>query len=80
MSASSKGEAEAAVALLMRNLKQTVIPETLLSQHCPREYEAIREGRLRNDPQELVIASVRTVLDTYSRACRGDRSNTDGIA
>jgi len=73
-------EAEAAVALLMRNLKQTVIPETLLSQHCPREYEAIREGRLRNDPQELVIASVRTVLDTYSRACRGDRSNTDGIA
>lgn len=69
-------EAEAAVARLMRNLQQTAIPETLLSQFCPREYEAIREGRLRNDPEELVTASIRTVLESYSRACRGDGSNS----
>lgn len=70
-------EAETSVARLMRNLQQTAIPETLLSQYCPREYEAIREGRLRNDPEELVIASIRAVLESYSRACRGDSSNSD---
>ena len=70
-------EAETAVTRLMRNLQQTTIPETLLSQYCPREYEAIREGRLRNDPRELAIASIRTVLESYSRACRGDVSNSD---
>ena len=70
-------EAETAVTRLMRNLQQAAIPETLLSQYCPREYEAIREGRLRNDPRELAIASIRTVLESYSRACRGDVSNSD---
>jgi len=70
-------EAEDAVTRLMRNLQQTTIPETLLSQYCPREYEAIREGRLQNDPRELAIASIRTVLESYSRACRGDVSNSD---
>jgi D-tagatose-1,6-bisphosphate aldolase subunit GatZ/KbaZ len=70
-------EAEAAVARLMQNLQQTAIPETLLSQYCPREYAAIREGTLRNDPAELVIASIRTVLESYSEACCGDGSNPD---
>jgi D-tagatose-1,6-bisphosphate aldolase subunit GatZ/KbaZ len=70
-------EAETSVARLMRNLQQTAIPETLLSQYCPREYEAIREGSLQNNPEGLVIASIRTVLESYSRACRGDGSNSD---
>jgi len=67
-------EVEAAVARLIRNLQRREIPETLLSQHCPRQYDEVRAGRLRNDPKELVIASVRTVLGVYSRACRGDIS------
>jgi D-tagatose-1,6-bisphosphate aldolase subunit GatZ/KbaZ len=70
-------EVEASVARLMRNLQQTGMPETLLSQHCPRQYDEIRAGGLKNDPKALVIANVRRVLDTYSRACQGDRSATD---
>jgi D-tagatose-1,6-bisphosphate aldolase subunit GatZ/KbaZ len=67
-------EVEAAVSRLIRNLQRRETPETLLSQHCPRQYDEVRVGRLRNDPKELVIASVRTVLGVYSRACRGDIS------
>jgi len=70
-------EVKAAVARLVRNLQQCAIPETLLSHHCPRQYDEVREGRLENDPKELVIASVRTVLKTYSRACRNNTSTTD---
>jgi D-tagatose-1,6-bisphosphate aldolase subunit GatZ/KbaZ len=70
-------EVEASVARLMRNLQQTAIPETMLSKHCPRQYDEVRAGSLKNDPKALVIASVRRVLGTYSRACGGARSATD---
>lgn len=69
-------EVEASVARLMENLQQTAIPETLLSQHCPRQYDEIRAGRLRNDPKELILANVRAVLGPYSQACRGEGSTT----
>jgi D-tagatose-1,6-bisphosphate aldolase subunit GatZ/KbaZ len=65
-------EVEASVARLLRNLQQVTIPETMLSQHCPRQYDAIRAGSLKNDPRELVIANVRAVLNSYSKACQGD--------
>lgn len=65
-------EVEASVARLIENLRRTAMPETLLSQHCLRQYDEIRAGELENDPKALVIANIRTVLGTYSRACRGD--------
>jgi D-tagatose-1,6-bisphosphate aldolase subunit GatZ/KbaZ len=68
-------EVEAAVARLIQNLQQTEIPETLLSQYCPRQYDEIRAGRLSKDPKDLVIANVRTVLDMYSSACQNDGSD-----
>jgi D-tagatose-1,6-bisphosphate aldolase subunit GatZ/KbaZ len=61
------GEVEASVARLIRNLQQAEIPETLLSQYCPRQYDEVRAGTLTKDPKELVIANVRTVLGMYSR-------------
>lgn len=64
-------EVEVSVARLITNLRQVPIPETLVSQHCPRQYDEIRAGRLKNDPKELVVANVRAVLGTYSRACQG---------
>lgn len=64
-------EPEAAVARLVQNLQQASIPETLLSQYCPRQYEEIRAGKLQSDPKAIVIANVRTVLAAYSRACLG---------
>jgi D-tagatose-1,6-bisphosphate aldolase subunit GatZ/KbaZ len=66
-------EVEASVARLIRNLQETPMPETLLSQHCPRQYDEIRAGRLKNDPKTLAIANVSMVLETYSRACRGEK-------
>ena len=60
---------EAAVKRLVHNLEKTSIPETLLSQHFPRQYEAVRAGKLKNEPKELVIANIRAVLDVYSKAC-----------
>jgi len=64
-------EPEAAVSRLVQNLRQASIPETLLSQYCPRQYEEIRAGKLQSDPKAIVIANVRTVLAAYSRACLG---------
>jgi D-tagatose-1,6-bisphosphate aldolase subunit GatZ/KbaZ len=65
-------EIETSVAGLIDNLKQVAIPETLLSQYCPCQYDQIRAGSLQNDPKAIAIANVRTVLESYSRACRGD--------
>jgi len=58
----------------MRNLQGTAIPETLLSQYCPRQYDEVRAGTLKNDAKELVLANVRAVLGSYSRASRGKLS------
>jgi D-tagatose-1,6-bisphosphate aldolase subunit GatZ/KbaZ len=64
-------EVEASVTRLIENLRRTAMPETLLSQHCPRQYDEIRAGELKNDPKALVIANIRTVLRSYSKACLG---------
>jgi D-tagatose-1,6-bisphosphate aldolase subunit GatZ/KbaZ len=47
------------------------IPLTLISQYLPVQYAAIREGRLANDPRELVLDGVEQVLRHYDHACRG---------
>jgi D-tagatose-1,6-bisphosphate aldolase subunit GatZ/KbaZ len=57
-----------AVDFLIKNLKQADIPLTLISQYLPRHYPAIREGRLTADPEELIRASIRMVLEDYSQA------------
>jgi D-tagatose-1,6-bisphosphate aldolase subunit GatZ/KbaZ len=61
-----------AVDFLIKNLKQADIPLTLISQYLPGQYLEIREGRLRADPEELIQASIRTVLKDYATAggCR----------
>ena len=47
------------------------IPLTLLSQYLPVQYAAIREGRLANDPRELVLDGVEQVLRQYDRLRAG---------
>jgi D-tagatose-1,6-bisphosphate aldolase subunit GatZ/KbaZ len=73
-------EVEASVARLIENLKRTAMPETLLSQYCPRQYDEIRAGRLANDPKAIAIANIRAVLGNYSRACLGDSVATELLA
>jgi D-tagatose-1,6-bisphosphate aldolase subunit GatZ/KbaZ len=54
---------------LFADLGRHGIPLTLLSQHMPNQYAAVREGSLSNDPRELVIFGVAKVLQGYARAC-----------
>ena len=70
-------EVETSVARLIDNLKRVAIPETLLSQYCPRQYDEVRAGSLQNDPKAIAIANVRAVLVSYSKACRGAFAATE---
>lgn len=54
---------------LLANLKSRGVPLTLLSQYLPRQYAAVREGALANDPRALVLDAVAQVLRGYADAC-----------
>lgn len=60
---------QAAQARLLENLERQAPPLTLLSQYLPAQYEAVREGRLRNRPVELLKEGVARVLRQYMDAC-----------
>ncbi|MCK5737296.1 MAG: class II D-tagatose-bisphosphate aldolase, non-catalytic subunit [Spirochaetaceae bacterium] len=59
-----------AVNQLFTNLRNHVLPATLLSQFMPNQYHAWRQGVLDLDPQNLAEFHVREVLKVYSAACR----------
>lgn len=61
---------EATCTQVLAALASRGIPLTLISQYLPVQYAAIREGRLTNDPRELVLDAVEQVLRSYDRACR----------
>jgi D-tagatose-1,6-bisphosphate aldolase subunit GatZ/KbaZ len=63
------------VEKLMHNLSHAAIPLSLLSQYLPDQYYSIREGRLMNNAESIVIDKVRTVMGIYSRACGIARDN-----
>ena len=55
---------------LFERLASRGIPLTLISQYLPVQYAAIRAGRLKNHPRELVLHGVEQVLRQYDGACR----------
>ena len=60
---------QAAQARLLANLEGSTPPLTLLSQYLPAQYEAVREGRVRNLPADLLKEGVAKVLRQYMEAC-----------
>jgi D-tagatose-1,6-bisphosphate aldolase subunit GatZ/KbaZ len=58
-----------AVDALFRDLSQRGIPLTLLSQHMPDQYAAVRDGSLMNEPRQLAIFGVAKILQGYAHAC-----------
>jgi D-tagatose-1,6-bisphosphate aldolase subunit GatZ/KbaZ len=56
-------------AQLLRELTSAGLPLTLVSQYLPVQYAAIRDGRLKNDPREVVLDGVEQVLRHYADAC-----------
>ena len=63
-------DATRAVDTLILNLRQTRIPETVLSTFLPDQYRAVRAGMLEPDAEALVKHRIRQVLQTYSDACK----------
>ena len=60
---------QAAQARLLANLEREAPPLTLLSQYLPAQYEAVRAGRIRNQPADLLKEGVARVLRQYMDAC-----------
>jgi len=58
-----------AQSALIDYLERNPPPLTLLSQYLPAQYEAVREGRLRNRPADLLKEGVAKVLRQYRDAC-----------
>lgn len=64
----ARPEMQQAVDRLFANLRRRPPLLTLLSQYCPRQYRAIRGGRLALDPEAIARDRVREVLEDYRRA------------
>jgi len=66
-------EVEGARERLFSNLAARKIPETLLSQYLPRQYELVRRGELDSGPEAFVFDRIRDTLEDYAAACRPKR-------
>lgn len=62
-------EVSRACTMLLEGLAAASVPLTLISQYMPMQHAAIREGRLSNDPRELVLDGIAQVLRHYAHAC-----------
>lgn len=66
---------QSAVDVLLRNLTDSGVPETLLSSALPGQYKAVRRGKLQASPHELVIDHIRAAIQPYADACRQELVN-----
>jgi D-tagatose-1,6-bisphosphate aldolase subunit GatZ/KbaZ len=57
---------------LMNNLSEVEIPNTLISQYLPTQYNLIMEGKIKSNPESLIISKISEVLQIYSSACGGN--------
>lgn len=64
-------DAEAAVDRLMGRLADRTIPETLIGQYLGSLYPAAAAGRIQATPRNLLLGSVRSVIETYGIASTG---------
>jgi len=57
-----------ALNLLINNLNKNPIPLSLLSQYLPKQYQAVREGEIGNNPVDLILSKIKEVLAIYAGA------------
>ncbi len=60
------------VKLLIDNLTKLNIPESLLSQFLPNQYKEVREGKIKNHPNEIIKSKISEVLSVYKYAVGGN--------
>jgi len=61
-------DVEKALSVMIKNLTENPVPLTLLSQHMPEQYNGVREGRILNNPVELIHDKIMEVTRIYSYA------------
>jgi D-tagatose-1,6-bisphosphate aldolase subunit GatZ/KbaZ len=64
-------EITAAVAKLVDNLEKTRIPETLLFDYLPRQYQRVRDSSLECSPIPIILDHIVEALEPYKEACQG---------
>ncbi|KPL84211.1 hypothetical protein SE15_03370 [Thermanaerothrix daxensis] len=60
---------EQAFERLRANLNRVSIPLVLLSQYLPDQYRKVRDGRLPNQFDALILDKIQAVLEDYNVAC-----------
>lgn len=63
------GDVQQASTALLSNLRNRPLPLTLVSQHLPRQYAAIRAGLLAPSVDALLGDGIASALRPYIRAC-----------
>jgi len=53
---------------LIKNLNKKTIPLTLLSLYMPEQYKKVRDGMLKNSPNELILDKIMEITNIYSYA------------
>lgn len=62
-------EVSAALAVLIRNLQEHPAPMPLVAQYLPCQLEALRAGRIKNDPGAMIRHRIQESLSRYADAC-----------
>jgi D-tagatose-1,6-bisphosphate aldolase subunit GatZ/KbaZ len=63
-------DVQQALSGLLQNLYEHAVPLNLISQYFPAQYLKIRQGRLQNDANELIIDRISDILKVYSEATK----------
>jgi len=70
----------ASLELLLRNLSASPAPVSLLSQFLPRQADAVRAGKIENQPAALIRDYILEVLEQYAYACGCANATLRGVA
>jgi D-tagatose-1,6-bisphosphate aldolase subunit GatZ/KbaZ len=59
------------LSILIDNLQKHELPDTILSQFMPDEYQAYRDRKVTKNPEELIYHKINSVLEIYNYATKG---------
>ncbi len=65
----SHPEMEKSLDKLISNLSSTSIPLSLISQFLPDQIRKVKEGKIRNQPLDLISGKIADVVEDYLHAC-----------
>jgi len=63
---------QASLDILLSNLSENPIPESLLSQFMPHQYRKVLRNELENEPIALIYDRIKFQIADYIYACQGE--------